>query len=90
MSRKMAAAVGLANNVRRWCSNEMPMTPTGMVTITSNQHIRSADVRTYGASRRTKRTIERTPPVMISTQSCQKKPRRASAVATWRPTRKAR
>ena len=44
MVRKMAAASGLANRVRSWCSKARPSTPTGMVPMMISQASRSSDV----------------------------------------------
>ena len=44
MVRKMAAASGLANSVRRPCSNTRPTIPTGMVPSTSSHAMRSGGV----------------------------------------------
>ena len=41
MVRKIAAAVGLANTVRRLCSNTSPTMPTGIVPSTSSHAMRS-------------------------------------------------
>ena len=82
--RKMAAANGLANRVRSECSKMRPNRPTGMVAITSSHAMRSWLVSIR------RRRIERTKPLVMATQSRQKKATRAMAVATCRPTRKAR
>ena len=42
--RKIAAAVGFANTVRRLCSNTRPTIPTGIVPRISNQAMRSGAV----------------------------------------------
>ena len=42
--RKIAAAVGLANTVRRLCSNTNPTIPTGIVPSTRSQAMRSGAV----------------------------------------------
>ena len=42
MVRKMAAASGLANRVRKVCSRASPVMPTGMVAMTSSQASRSS------------------------------------------------
>ena len=84
MVRKIDAASGLANSVRRECSNTSPKIPTGTVPMIS-----SHAMRWCGVSTRRVRTEVRNPR-MIAAQSRQKNSMRATAVATWRPTRKAR
>ena len=46
MVRKMAAASGLANRVRRPCSNSSPTMPTGMVAMISSQAMRASELST--------------------------------------------
>ena len=84
MVRKMAAASGFANSVLNWCSKRSPAIPTGMVATMSIHAIRWSAV-----SIRRVRSVAKNPP-MIRTQSRQKKAMSARAVATWRPTTKAR
>ena len=82
--RKIDAASGLANTVRNECSKASPKRPTGMVPRMSSQAI-----RWWGVSMRRCRSEVTKPPTM-ATQSRQKNTTRAMAVATWRPTKKAR
>ncbi len=90
MVRKMAAANGLANRVRKVCSRASPVMPTGMVAMTSSQASRSsASVVTMRRAAMLGRRV-RPNPRMIRTQSDRKKTIRASAVATCRATMMAR
>ena len=81
---KMLAASGLAKTVRSVCSSTTPVRPAGMVATTSSQPSLSSEV----SMRR--RRVERTRPRTMRTHSRRKNTSSASAVATWRPTRKAR
>jgi hypothetical protein len=64
--RKIAAASGLANKVRRVCSSARPVIPAGMVATMSSQAIRSSGV----VSRRVRRVWKKPP--MIRIQSARK------------------
>ncbi len=64
MVRKIAAAVGFANTVRRLCSKTRPTMPTGMVPSTNNHAIRWAGV----SMRRCATEVKN--PRITATQSC--------------------
>jgi hypothetical protein len=84
--RKIAAASGLANRVRKVCSSSSPVMPTGIVPITSSQASRSS------LSRATiRRSLSVGPRVrnqaeMMRTQSLRKKINNATAVPTCSAT----
>ena len=82
--RKTAAASGLAKTVRSVCSRRTPVRPAGMVATTNSQPRRSSEVSIR------RRRAERTRPRTMRTHSRRKNTTSANAVATWRPTRKAR
>ncbi len=88
--RKIAAATGLANRMRKVCSNSTPVRPTGMVAMISSQARRSSEsVVTIRRALRLGRRVRRKPR-MIRAQSCRKKISSATAVATCRATMNAR
>jgi hypothetical protein len=90
MVRKMAAASGLANRVRKVCSKASPVMPTGMVAMMSSQARRSsASVVTRRRAAMEGRMV-RANPAMMRTQSERKKMIRATAVATCSATMTAR
>ncbi len=78
------AAAGLANTVRRKCSNARPMTPIGTVATTITMARRSSGV----SIRRFARTEKKAR--MIRIQVSRKCTSRAKAVATCNATRNAR
>ena len=57
--RKIAAASGLANSVRRACSNTRPVSPAGIVATISSHAMRSS-----GVSRRRVRSVRKKPPMI--------------------------
>lgn len=86
MVRKMAAASGLANRVRKVCSNANPVIPTGMVAMTISQASRSsAFCVTIRRAAMLGRSVRKKPRIM-RTQSARKKMSSAMAVVTCSAT----
>ena len=90
MVRKIAAASGLANRVRKACSNSSPVIPTGIVPMMSSQASRSSASRaTMRRAAKEGRTV-RAKPADDADPVGRKKMIRASAVATCNATMNAR